>query len=72
MTGTTLNYILDNRINKAQILFPGVGCFLIAVFLGSAVYYSNSVDNKIKLHENLEGYKDETGYASFWKYFFDR
>ncbi|KAJ4973150.1 hypothetical protein NE237_006324 [Protea cynaroides] len=59
--GTTLNYFLDDRINKAQILFPGVGCFLIAVFLGSAVYYSNSVDNKIKLHENLEGYKDEKG-----------
>lgn len=47
--GTTLNYFLDDKINKAQILFPGVGCFLIAVCLGSAVHASNSNDNKIKL-----------------------
>nr|XP_017222081.1 PREDICTED: ureide permease 2 isoform X2 [Daucus carota subsp. sativus] len=33
--GTTLNYFLDDRINKAEILFPGVGCFLIAVCLAS-------------------------------------
>ena len=24
VTGTTLNYFLDNRINRAEILFPGV------------------------------------------------
>ncbi|XP_052173274.1 ureide permease 1-like [Diospyros lotus] len=47
--GTTLNYFLDDKINKAEILFPGVGCFLIAVCLGSAVHASNSVDNKAKL-----------------------
>ncbi|XP_010259739.1 PREDICTED: ureide permease 2-like isoform X2 [Nelumbo nucifera] len=47
--GTTLNYFLDNRINKAEILFPGVGCFLIAVCLGSAVHSSNAADNKAKL-----------------------
>ncbi|XP_049389802.1 ureide permease 1-like isoform X1 [Solanum stenotomum] len=47
--GTTLNYYLDDKINKAEILFPGVGCFLIAVCLGSAVHASNAADNKEKL-----------------------
>ncbi|XP_009597181.1 ureide permease 1-like [Nicotiana tomentosiformis] len=47
--GTTLNYYLDEKINKAEILFPGVGCFLIAVCLGSAVHASNAADNKAKL-----------------------
>ncbi|GAB2280191.1 Phospholipid metabolism protein [Dionaea muscipula] len=47
--GTTMNYFLDDRINKAEILFPGVGCFLIAVLLGAAVHGSNSADNKAKL-----------------------
>ncbi|KAK1551604.1 hypothetical protein Q3G72_001129 [Acer saccharum] len=47
--GTTLNYFLDDKINKAEILFPGVACFLIAVCLGSAVHPSNAADNKAKL-----------------------
>ncbi|KAL2231124.1 UNVERIFIED_CONTAM: Ureide permease 1 [Sesamum indicum] len=47
--GTTLNYFLDDKINKAEILFPGVGCFLIAVCFGSAVHSSNAADNKAKL-----------------------
>ncbi|XP_060215127.1 ureide permease 1-like isoform X2 [Lycium barbarum] len=47
--GTTLNYYLDDKINKAEILFSGVGCFLIAVCLGSAVHSSNNADNKTKL-----------------------
>ncbi|XP_038724466.1 ureide permease 2-like isoform X1 [Tripterygium wilfordii] len=47
--GTTLNYFLDDKINKAEILFPGVACFLIAVCLGSAVHSSNAADNKAKL-----------------------
>ncbi|XP_022726275.1 ureide permease 1-like isoform X2 [Durio zibethinus] len=47
--GTTLNYFLDDRINRAEILFPGVGCFLLAVCLASAVHSSNSADNKAKL-----------------------
>lgn len=47
--GTSLNYFLDDRINKAEILFPGVGCFLIAVCLGSGVHASNAADNKAKL-----------------------
>lgn len=48
-SGTTFNYFLDDRINKAEILFPGVGCFLIAVCLGSAVHSSNGADNEKKL-----------------------
>ncbi|CAA2997953.1 ureide permease 1-like [Olea europaea var. sylvestris] len=47
--GTTLNYYLDDKINRAEILFPGVGCFLIAVCFGSAVHASNAADNKAKL-----------------------
>ncbi|GAA0170146.1 hypothetical protein LIER_24475 [Lithospermum erythrorhizon] len=47
--GTTMNYFLDDKINKAEILFPGVGCFLIAVCLGSLVHTSNSKDNAAKL-----------------------
>ncbi|KAI3817323.1 hypothetical protein L1987_11112 [Smallanthus sonchifolius] len=47
--GTTLNYFLDDKINKAEILFPGVACFLIAVCFGSFVHASNARDNQIKL-----------------------
>ncbi|KNA24308.1 hypothetical protein SOVF_016680 [Spinacia oleracea] len=56
--GTTVNYFLDDRINKAEILFPGVGCFLIAVFVGSAVHKSNDADNTAKL-KNLESKLEE-------------
>ncbi|XP_042497010.1 ureide permease 2-like isoform X2 [Macadamia integrifolia] len=59
--GTTLNYFLDDRINNAKILFPGVGCFLIAVILGSAVHSSNASDNRAKLSTLSESYKDGTG-----------
>ncbi|PRQ40656.1 putative ureide permease [Rosa chinensis] len=58
VTGTTLNYFLDNRINKAEILFPGVACFLIAVCLGSAVHSSNAADNKVKLDSFPSDSKD--------------
>nr|VDC91534.1 unnamed protein product [Brassica rapa] len=51
--GTTLNYFLDDRINRAEVLFPGVACFLIAVCFGSAVHKSNAADNKSK----LQGFK---------------
>lgn len=51
-TGTTLNYFLDDRINKADILFPGVICFLVAACLGSAVHSSNAADNKTKLNKH--------------------
>ncbi|XP_010514127.1 PREDICTED: ureide permease 1 isoform X1 [Camelina sativa] len=49
--GTTLNYFLDDRINRAEVLFPGVACFLIAVCFGSAVHKSNAADNKSKLQD---------------------
>lgn len=55
--GTTLNYFLDDKINKAEILFPGVGCFLIAVFLGAAVHASNAADVKAKLKSLPSEYK---------------
>ncbi len=47
--GTSFNYFLDDKINNAEILFPGVGCFIIAVFLASAVHASNEDDNRLKL-----------------------
>ncbi|KAL6983353.1 Uroporphyrinogen-III synthase [Sarracenia purpurea var. burkii] len=55
--GTTLNYFLDDKINKAEILFPGVGCFLIAVCLGSAVHASNAADNEAKFSGFSNEYK---------------
>ncbi|QCD90086.1 glucose uptake protein [Vigna unguiculata] len=61
--GTTLNYFLDDKINKAEILFPGVGCFLIAVFLGSAVHSSNASDNKAKLSNYTSDYKEVAMYV---------
>ncbi|GJM95595.1 hypothetical protein PR202_ga12356 [Eleusine coracana subsp. coracana] len=51
--GTTINYFLDGRINKAEVLFPGVGCFLIAAILGSLVHSSNAADNQEKLAKSL-------------------
>ncbi|KAJ4973593.1 hypothetical protein NE237_006767 [Protea cynaroides] len=49
LIGATLYYFLDNRINNAKILFPGVACFFIAICLGSALHLSNEADNKAKL-----------------------
>ncbi|KAJ3675566.1 hypothetical protein LUZ60_004608 [Juncus effusus] len=56
--GTTMNYFLDDRINRAEILFPGVGCFLVAACLGSAVHSSNDFDNKKKLGDSSSHYKN--------------
>jgi hypothetical protein len=72
VTGTTMNYFLDDKINKAEILFPGVGCFLIAVCLASAVHTSNAADNKAKLN-SLSSDIAGTEYAPFlhsykWNY----
>ncbi|KAL0381008.1 UNVERIFIED_CONTAM: Ureide permease 2 [Sesamum angustifolium] len=58
--GTTLNYFLDDRINRAEILFPGVGCFLVAVFLGSAVHSSNAADITAKLSSLSDSCKDSS------------
>lgn len=57
-----MNYFLDDRINRAEILFPGVGCFLIAVCLGSIVHASNADDNKSKLSHYYNNNTDE-GYS---------
>ncbi|CAH2033890.1 unnamed protein product [Thlaspi arvense] len=51
--GTTVNYFLDNRLNRADILFSGVVCFLVAVCLGSAVHSSNSADVEAKLGKTV-------------------
>ncbi len=44
-----MNYFLDDRINNAAVLFPGVGCFLIAACLGSWLHASNVADIDKKL-----------------------
>lgn len=64
--GTTLNYFLDDKINRAEILFPGVACFFIAVCLGSAVHSSNAADNKAKLRNlpSVDGPETEATYTS--------
>ncbi|GAA0181018.1 hypothetical protein LIER_42271 [Lithospermum erythrorhizon] len=59
--GTTLNFFLDDQINKAQILFPGVGCFVIAVFVGFAVHTSNSADDRDKLLNRSNDFKEAKG-----------
>lgn len=60
-----MNYFLDDRINRAEILFPGVGCFLVAVCLGSAVHSSNAADNHAKLEDFSSDYKDAALYVLF-------
>ncbi|KAL5544855.1 hypothetical protein UlMin_008639, partial [Ulmus minor] len=67
--GTTLNYFLDGKINKAKILFPGVACFLIAVCLGSVVHSSNASDNKVKLYSLSDDVKQGEK-AGGWQWFF--
>ncbi|KAH7516081.1 hypothetical protein FEM48_Zijuj10G0096900 [Ziziphus jujuba var. spinosa] len=64
-SSTTMNYFLDDKINRAEILFPGVACFLIAVCLGSAVHSSNAADNKTKLKTLSSDQKAEVKYVSF-------
>jgi len=63
--GTTLNYFLDGRINKAEVLFPGVGCFLIAAILGSLVHSSNAADNEEKLAKSLANYSKNTRNSTY-------
>lgn len=70
--GTTLNYYLDDKINKAEILFPGVGCFLIAVCLGSAVHASNAADNKEKLEYFSNDSNNGVGYGTYCNFEFSR
>lgn len=60
-----MNYFLDGKINRAEILFPGIACFLIAVFLGSAVHLSNTADDKIKLESLSIDSKKESKYVFY-------
>ncbi|EIE24652.1 putative ureide permease 2 [Coccomyxa subellipsoidea C-169] len=57
--GTILNYFLDGRINRAEILFPGVACFLIAAITGLFVHASNMDDHNTKM-----GRKSSKGWLS--------
>jgi hypothetical protein len=50
VAGTSVNYFLDHRMNRAIILFPGVACFLVAVVLGSFCHASNAADIALKLN----------------------
>ncbi|KAL5549122.1 hypothetical protein UlMin_004353 [Ulmus minor] len=56
-----LELLLDGKINKAKILFPGVTCFLIVVCLGSAIHSSNAADNKVKLQSLSDDLEDVSG-----------
>ena len=56
-----MNYFLDDRINRAEILFPGVGFFLIAVCLGAFVHMSNANDNKAKFKSQYTTSKEPEG-----------
>jgi hypothetical protein len=38
VTGTTLNYFLDDKINKVEILFPGVGWFFVSTLIIFGLY----------------------------------
>ena len=41
LAGTVLNYFLDQGLNKATILFPGVACFALAVVTGALTHIFN-------------------------------
>lgn len=60
-----MNYFLDGKINRAEILFPGVACFLLAVCLGSAVHSSNTADIKMKLESLSEDSNNESKYVFY-------
>ena len=60
-----MNYFLDGKINKAEILFPGVGCFFVAVCLGYFLHSSNIADNQAKLKDFAIDYKDVAQYVLF-------
>ena len=56
---------LDDKINRAEILFPGVVCFLIAVCLGSMLHTSNAKDNQEKLDRLQDPHVGRKGYILF-------
>lgn len=47
--GTTINFFLDGRINRAEILFPGVFAFLCAAVTGAFLHHSNKADQDKKM-----------------------
>lgn len=58
-----MNYFLDDKINSAEILFPGVGCFLIAICFASGVHASNATDDEAKLKTLVDQKIEEIGYT---------
>ncbi|KAL1807930.1 hypothetical protein ACET3Z_024920 [Daucus carota] len=59
--GTSVNYFLDDKINNAEILFPGVGCFLMAVCFASGLHASNEKDNEAKFKTLANNKIEEIG-----------
>ena len=53
-TGTSINWQLDGRLNRAALLFPGIGCFLLAIALGVA---TNALDVRGTLRRERAGQK---------------
>lgn len=62
--GTTINYFLDDRINNAAVLFPGVGCFLIAAITGLFLHASNMDDVRAKLGTKAGGWLSKANLVS--------
>ena len=54
-----MNFVLDGRMNRAELLFPGVACFLVAAVLGSITHAANKRDEKRTL--NREKSMEECG-----------
>ena len=48
--------VLDDRINHAAVLFPGVACFLIAAITGLFLHASNMDDVRAKLGNKTGGW----------------
>lgn len=58
-------WVQDDRINHAAVLFPGVGCFLIAAITGLFLHASNMDDVRAKLGTKTGGWlsKDKCAHA---------
>ncbi|KAL6593364.1 hypothetical protein ACP70R_049019 [Stipagrostis hirtigluma subsp. patula] len=59
--GTTVNYFLDARMNRADILFPGVACFVVAFFFGAGVHCSNVKDKEDKIRTSGGNFSSSDG-----------
>lgn len=63
-TGTTLNYFLDDGLNDAAILFPGLAAAAVATVFGAAAYDRSRRDRaetKAKLAAAEGSWADEQG-----------